>query len=120
MQVAQPFEIDVISVKETWVQNTRAAVAGSDEIPAYVIFGSFSTKRKYAYDLEKVSDIKSHFEAVMGIHPVEGRFFVRIGLLGDDWSNLFQGIIASHLKQLNLTGTCDTLLPVSETGEKNI
>ena len=110
MQVTQSFEIDVISVKETWVQNTRAAVAGSDEIPAYVIFGSFSTARKYAYDLEKVTTLKSHFEAVMGVHPVEGRFFVRVGLMGDDWNKLFQGILAEHLKQLDLTGTCDTFL----------
>jgi hypothetical protein len=116
MQVLQPIEIDIISVREIPVQNIGAIITGTNEVPAYLIFGLFSTKTQYAYSTEeKISEHKSYFEAVMGEHPVSGRFFVRIGTMngGGGFSDLFRDIIASHLLKLDLIGTCDTYLETS-------
>ena len=113
MQVTQPFEIDVISVKDIFCQSP---VNGREEIPANVIFGTFSTKSRHAYVPENGPVLRRwHFEAVMANHPEKNcRYFVRIGV--GDGPDFVRNIVAEHLKKLKLTGACDTFLSEKDIG----
>lgn len=117
MQVTHPFEIDVISVKESTYQEYQHG-GGHKERPSYEIFGTISTKSYHAYfpsphAVHPAEEINHqwYFDAIMAEHSEIGRYFVRIGIMSSSPEFLLN-ILALHLKQLNLTGTCDTLLEV--------
>ena len=122
MQVLHPFDIDIISVRENlWEE--YGGIGGSEGLPAFEIFGTIATRTLSAYSLGHPYDAERsrqswYFDAIMVVHPEDGRFFSRVGLAGGGGPDYFRDIIATHLKQLDLTGCCDTLLPVSETEEK--
>ena len=124
MQVSHPFEINVISVRANTLGHHGALVGGgSEDLPAFEIFGTLATQTISAYSLghpagAKQSEQRWYFDAVMAVHPEHGRFFVRAGLVGGEGPDYFRDILCAHLNELDLTGTCDTLLP--ETEEKNI
>jgi hypothetical protein len=91
------------------------------ELPSYEIFGTISTKSYHAYfpsplavhPAEEISH-QWHFDVIMAEHPEIGRFFVRVGIMDNSVPKFLENLLASHLKQLNLTGTCDTLYQCGE------
>ena len=105
MQIAQTFDIDVISVKESTYSEYQLGVGGHIDRPSYEIFGTISTKSYHAYFPSPLATLPAeelkhqwYFDAIMAEHPEIGRYFVRIG--ADFAPDFLRNILADHLKKI--------------------